>query len=906
MRQVILFVMNRWQSSAGGMQTVNRELACGVARIYPQFRCHAVVTVAAQAEIDHARSKGVHLISGDKEDDWSCALLSPQLRAFDDDDVLAVVGHGLITGSVAADLKCHWYPHAVQVHFVHTLPLTTEALKEYRQDRFVAERESRVAREVDCARKADLIACVGPRIHRYVRDSMIAREIPDRTFSIMCGVTQRRLAQTPRHPTVLFVGRTDSIVVKGLDILAHAAGYLTKLWADNSATRSRPYPDFVIRGAGDNPEGLQKQLTLISDGIHPGARILVRPYSSSQAELDSDFRKASIVVVPSREEGYGLVACEALSLGVPLALSRESGIAEAIGSLCHERMFDITSMLVDMHGTTSTVGARFAGAVLRVFEEESYSRERVRRLRDMLLPTFSWEAATEVLMSRIMTMTSGKHERTVALLAPEEHVLAFSRIHQNSDPEFIPVSVSFFDNSGEVQTGLRERTESDFPVSWLRDYTSKFSGRFLDLLMAFCRDKSAVSYVPQYWLPDMSLITNPQIRAALLVAFLAAILHEALRRVGLSIAFPKGLFVCAAGLDTDSSGPSGLSAALTSSVFVERRARPSEGVTYAGPRAAGVHPDPVYVFMTDSQRSELHALVSLPDSRLVTVHSPLDYTHALLRSFLEATSAEALHIHYCHSLSMRLAETIRLEYSLTDARIELSGRKADEQQIVNELDHDIEVAQRQVRFLSDTIKKIDHKRSIGEDPPRTIEILEDYQRLVGEWESGTGTEPISATAVEGASPSTVRAVAHRLWRRLSLRLHLMNFGPDGKPLSEFEVAELPMWRRQLVLNDHRWDLVFLRALEAAVDPLGDEPTESQVEEHLSARFETLYRHRDSQEHLSTRIGEQIRELELYGFLNREQTAERLERRKMVLQARRYQIDRLWRDLSWRLGRDNVV
>ncbi len=64
MKQRIFFVMNRWDSSKGGIQTVNRELLLALARNRPDLECIAVVTYADRAEAEQAFLNGVTLIHG--------------------------------------------------------------------------------------------------------------------------------------------------------------------------------------------------------------------------------------------------------------------------------------------------------------------------------------------------------------------------------------------------------------------------------------------------------------------------------------------------------------------------------------------------------------------------------------------------------------------------------------------------------------------------------------------------------------------------------------------------------------------------------------------------------------------------------------------------------------------------
>ena len=58
-------------------------------------------------------------------------------------------------------------------------------------------------------------------------------------------------------------------------------------------------------------------------------QLTVRGYCD-QDKVKEMFYEADLVAMPSRTEGFGLIALEAISAGVPVLLTSESGIAEAL------------------------------------------------------------------------------------------------------------------------------------------------------------------------------------------------------------------------------------------------------------------------------------------------------------------------------------------------------------------------------------------------------------------------------------------------------------------------------------------------------------------------------------------------------------------------------------------------
>jgi glycosyltransferase involved in cell wall biosynthesis len=406
--QRVLFLMNRWSSSAGGIQTVNRELACAVAKQFSHIGCVALVTQATPAERENADARGVTLVAGTVEDDWASAVLSPGLAEIPAQDVIAVVGHSYFSGYEAVCLRKRFFPWSIGVHFVHMSPLDTEYLKEYRNDSYVVTRENRMKREIQIALASDIVICIGPRLWRYMSDSLRAHEFSGPVLRLDCGLNPERYKRStfPIHPTLLCLGRTESLGIRGLDVFASAAGHLTKLWRAHPSTKEKPPPRFFVRGAKDDIEALESKLTEIASSIHSNTRIVVKPYTSDRAELEAEFRAASIFVMPSREEGFGLVACEALSLGVPVIVTSESGVAEMIKEVANRSHTRTDLCIVDSRGGISDeIGPRYAEIALKILSDESAADAYFVELREKMSPFCSWTAGATSLIEYIYKNT---------------------------------------------------------------------------------------------------------------------------------------------------------------------------------------------------------------------------------------------------------------------------------------------------------------------------------------------------------------------------------------------------------------------------------------------------------------------------------------------------------------------
>ena len=73
---------------------------------------------------------------------------------------------------------------------------------------------------------------------------------------------------------------------------------------------------------------------LVEQGIDP-SQLKERRFNESGKKLADLFCEVDLAVMPSRTEGFGLAALEALSAGLPVLVSGNSGLAEALKKVPH-------------------------------------------------------------------------------------------------------------------------------------------------------------------------------------------------------------------------------------------------------------------------------------------------------------------------------------------------------------------------------------------------------------------------------------------------------------------------------------------------------------------------------------------------------------------------------------------
>ena len=116
----------------------------------------------------------------------------------------------------------------------------------------------------------------------------------------------------------LIVGRADDIEIKGVDIAARAFAQLP----DELVRSARP--QLWIRGASASGADALHSMICQEHGLHR-SDLVVRGYSPDDGRIAEDLRRAAVLLMPSRADGFGLAGLEALSLATPVLISDRSG-----------------------------------------------------------------------------------------------------------------------------------------------------------------------------------------------------------------------------------------------------------------------------------------------------------------------------------------------------------------------------------------------------------------------------------------------------------------------------------------------------------------------------------------------------------------------------------------------------
>lgn len=192
-------------------------------------------------------------------------------------------------------------------------------------------------------------------INKYAQIQVVYNGVQD------CFLLDRTTEIAVIPNSILFVGRLD-IFQKGLDVLLNA---FTRICEAN------PEAKLWIIGSGKDEEKFKEMLR-----SHPNYKRIDFLGRMGDERIDW-VAKSEVVVMPSRFEGWGIVALEAAAQGKPVVGTNIEGLSEAI-------INEQTGLLVSHHAI------EFAQAVNRLLKDKELGRRLGARARLRAI-TFSWD-----------------------------------------------------------------------------------------------------------------------------------------------------------------------------------------------------------------------------------------------------------------------------------------------------------------------------------------------------------------------------------------------------------------------------------------------------------------------------------------------------------------------------------
>ena len=314
----VLFLASEWSSSKGELSIVNRELAINMAK-FPEVHVTFFVPQCNDKDKEAACEHKIDLVEatripGMDELMWLC--FPPRDKPID-----VVVGHGLKLGPQAKIIRnshnCKW------VQVVDTDQDELSVFKEY--PNAISSGEKKHETEVELCELADFVVTIGPKLYEAFYSYLCSCKNKEKVFNFTPGIfseipeVAQDLERSGKFRVLLFgSGDAEDFSLQGFDIASKAVAELGDI-------------RLLFVGA---PAGKEKE---VKERFHEcgirDSNLTVRTFSPSRECLKNTFCEVDVAVIPSRTEGFGLTGLAALSAGLPILVSRNSGFGEALSKV---------------------------------------------------------------------------------------------------------------------------------------------------------------------------------------------------------------------------------------------------------------------------------------------------------------------------------------------------------------------------------------------------------------------------------------------------------------------------------------------------------------------------------------------------------------------------------------------
>ena len=381
----VVLLASEWSSKHGGISTFNRMLAIQLAQ-NPKVTVSVFLLECDQAERDEAKNNNITLVQAKPRpgiNDKMLWLCHPPK----DLEIDFVIGHGVVLGRQAQfitdDRSCKW------VQFVHTDPEELGMFKDYEDAVSIGEEKHQT--EVKLCEMADFVVAVGPQLAeacrsylRYCGKDKDVFELTPGIFSEFSNVVQSEIEGNIFRVLLFGRGDAEDFVLKGFDIAAKAVEKVNDVHLIFVGPMSKKQNEVAAR---------LKECNL------PAGRLRVRAYMEIRDDLKKLFSGVDLAIMPSRSEGFGLAALEALSAGLPILVSGNSGLGKALG----EVKFGSSCVV------PSEDAEKWAQEIDKVKAKKRATRlDESKSLLKNYAKKYKWQDQTRDLIEKMMAIRNGK------------------------------------------------------------------------------------------------------------------------------------------------------------------------------------------------------------------------------------------------------------------------------------------------------------------------------------------------------------------------------------------------------------------------------------------------------------------------------------------------------------------
>jgi glycosyltransferase involved in cell wall biosynthesis len=388
MSECIVFFATAWGSHYGGINSFNYDLCKALAKLTaPSLSVVCIVEDDIVEDEDKDKLSGLEIwslptVRSSKQDIDNVVdkLKSRQLTA------VYVIGHDVHTGPRAIAVSKHLN---VPVAVFHHMDYRAYKPFQGKNDKEQLDNQRNILKE------ANIVFAIGPKLENSAKDKIRGREEAVRVIKVQPGLAEIKPVKMPLGFSAITFGRVnrENTLLKQIDLAVASFGRA----AGNEAKPLGEDPGIVVIGLSE--EELDTEYKLLKSLVEKYARRAVSiygwSYDNNRDNLFEELKGHSVCMMLSIHEGFGLVGLEAISAGVPLILSKNTGLYNAITQPPPDGLGITYPYSVEISGSFSELQSKDIEEVVKHLYAIATNKDEAKRkaieLREKLYECWTWE-----------------------------------------------------------------------------------------------------------------------------------------------------------------------------------------------------------------------------------------------------------------------------------------------------------------------------------------------------------------------------------------------------------------------------------------------------------------------------------------------------------------------------------
>lgn len=388
----IFFIATSWGRQNGGINSINYSLVKNLAKSVDakKWKIYCVLTenkVDSDVISTVLEKENISLIC--TKTPKTSTSIKKEIREKNFEQ-LFFVGHDIITGTYANELRDN-YPNATSIILHHM---------SYRSYYYTREKNPEKIRDKESSQKdiipnADIIVAVGPLLKESAQDLCIDARKNTEIDEIIPGLEEiEPIKDIHNNHTIILFGRLED-KNNGVKQITLAISAVSEFMKDKDK-------NFIIKCYGYLEDSEKNQEKLLAKAFKEAGRavnITANAYINDTKKLREEISSASLCIMPSYCEGFGLAAYEAISAGVPVIISKNTGLYKFLSNKQGESIDHLFESL-NISGNPSNNDKPYTEADLKnlkqciekIFSNYQKSKNNALLLRTKLIDShYTWD-----------------------------------------------------------------------------------------------------------------------------------------------------------------------------------------------------------------------------------------------------------------------------------------------------------------------------------------------------------------------------------------------------------------------------------------------------------------------------------------------------------------------------------